>query len=128
MLERLGGTKFLMALIAMAIGTAVELLKPGGIGPTFASLLAGLMATYGVANTVITNKALGTPGVIPSDELSVKENNPVQENNAEPLPVGNPVQIDYIVDSLNKQGELLLNIAQSTATTQKLLANALNQK
>lgn len=124
MLEKLGGTKFIMTVVAMGIGTAVEVLKPSGLGATFAGLLAGLVATYGVANTFITNKALGLP-----------DHGAAPEPVAEPVATLNPVQTDYIVQALNdlsgmqaKQGELILNIAETSTNTNKLLAGALNQR
>jgi hypothetical protein len=129
MLEKLGGTKFLMTLIAMGIGTAVEILKPSGLGATFAGLLAGLVATYGVANTMITNKALATMpdlGEEPVAQPEVKQEAPAAPNTS---------QTDYVAQALQdlsnmqaKQGELILNIAETSTNTNKLLAGALNQR
>ena len=128
MLEKLGGTKFLMTLIAMGIGTAVEILKPTGLGPTFAGLLAGLVATYGVANTMITNKALATMPDLGEEPVAQPE---VKQESATP----NLVQADYVAQALQdlsnmqaKQGELILNIAETSTNTNKLLAGALNQR
>ena len=40
MLTRLGGRKFLMALITIGVGTAIEMYTTRGITPAFAGLLA----------------------------------------------------------------------------------------
>jgi len=54
-LEALGGRKFLLTLLTLAVGTAVQILSPHGVTTEFAALLVGLTTAFGAANALITS-------------------------------------------------------------------------
>ncbi len=53
-LDKLGGRKFVLTIIVMLLGTAVQLLSSGGCNPSYASLLIGICAAFNAANSVVT--------------------------------------------------------------------------
>ena len=53
-MQKLGGRKFILTLIAMAIGTAIEIYTTRGISPSFAGLLAGLITAFSAANWAVS--------------------------------------------------------------------------
>ncbi len=60
-LDKLGGRKFVLTIIVIVVGTAVQLLSPGGCNPSYASLLIGICAAFSAANSVVTvNSMKGT--------------------------------------------------------------------
>lgn len=67
MIEKLGGRKFLTTLIAMIIGTAVQLLSQKGVTPEFAALLATLVTAFGAAN-VFATASVPAPLIVDGEE------------------------------------------------------------
>ena len=61
MLTRLGGRKFLMALITIGVGTAIEMYTTRGITPAFAGLLATIVATFSITNTANSKAYFNRP-------------------------------------------------------------------
>jgi apolipoprotein N-acyltransferase len=59
MLEALGGRKFLLTLIVIAVGTAVQILSPHGVTEAFTALLIGVTATFGASNAFLSAKFAG---------------------------------------------------------------------
>lgn len=55
----LGGRKMALTLLAVAVGTAIELMTDRGLSPTFGTFLAGAVASFSAANVITTFKALG---------------------------------------------------------------------
>lgn len=58
MFEKLGGRKFVLSLLVIAVGTAVQILSPNGVTSEFVALLVGVAGVFGAANAVVTNKAI----------------------------------------------------------------------
>lgn len=56
--EKLGGRKFLLTLIVIGVGTAIELLTTRGVSTGFVSLLVGVLGVFSASNVAITNKAI----------------------------------------------------------------------
>jgi hypothetical protein len=54
-LDTLGGRKFVLTIIVIAVGTCVQLFAPGGCNPSFASLLIGVVGAFSAANSFVTN-------------------------------------------------------------------------
>lgn len=50
LLQRLGGRKFLMALIVLGIGTYIELTKVAGLSQNMVALMIGLVGVFSAAN------------------------------------------------------------------------------
>jgi len=57
-LDSLGGRKFVLTIIVIIVGTAVQLVAPGGCNPSYASLLIGICAAFNAANSVVTTTAM----------------------------------------------------------------------
>jgi hypothetical protein len=57
-IDSLGGRKFVLTVLCVAVGTAVEITTTRGVSPAFAGLLAALVAAFGAANAYNTNQAL----------------------------------------------------------------------
>ncbi len=70
--EKLGGTKMSLSILAILVGAAIELLTPRGVSPSFAGLLAGIVAAYGAANAVITNRTSSLEAESPSESSQVE--------------------------------------------------------
>lgn len=57
-LDNLGGRKFVLTVVCVAVGTAVELYTSRGVTPAFAGLLGTLVAAFGAANAFNTQQYL----------------------------------------------------------------------
>lgn len=56
----LGGRKMALTLLAVAVGTAVDLLTERGLSATFATFLAGAVGAFSAANVINTVKTANT--------------------------------------------------------------------
>lgn len=54
LLQRLGGRKFLMALIVLGVGTYIEIVKASGLSQNMVMLLVGLVGVFSAANHATT--------------------------------------------------------------------------
>lgn len=57
--EAIGGRKFIMSLVLIAVGTLVELKTDRGVSASFAGLLVGILGTFSAANAFVT-KTMGS--------------------------------------------------------------------
>lgn len=119
MLEALGGRKFIMGLLVVIAGCAMQMYSPKGLTPELVALLLGVSGGFSVTNMLATKDALKfssqtTPAAPVNEEPEEQE----------PAPVSN----SDIHARLNKQDEVQQAILQSTANVQKLLAAALQGK
>lgn len=117
MVSKLGGRKFLLALIAIGVGTAIELTTDRGVSASFAALLAGIVAAFGAANAVITSRAMATSSdggnVAEISEQASVDLTPVTEKLAE-------------LDAAQiKLSEAVSQVGLVASNTNKLLAAAL---
>ncbi len=60
-LEKLGGRKFVLALISLILGTGLAIHNPAGLTPELVGLILGVVGTFGISNAVVTTKAMGMP-------------------------------------------------------------------
>ena len=109
--EKIGGRKFIFSLVALIVGTVVELKTERGISANFVALLVGVSGAFITGNALVTNKAIssGLGDGAPSNE------------GAEP----NAVSQDDIAEmkaQLSKSSELLENVGASVANVQKMAA------
>lgn len=87
-LQRLGGRKFLMAIVIMVVGALIELKTERGLSPTYAGLLGTLFATFSAANFGVSREHLKSRANGDADGVSEKvdrvigliENSSDQEN------------------------------------------------
>lgn len=59
-LQKIGGRKFLLAVVVLGIGYVIEIQKPEGMSPTFAGFLAAIVASFGAANYAVTKQHMQT--------------------------------------------------------------------
>lgn len=55
-LQKIGGRKFIMALIAVGVATFIELKTTNGLSTTMAGFLGSIVAAFSVANYAVTKK------------------------------------------------------------------------
>jgi hypothetical protein len=68
-LQRLGGRKFILALIAIAVATVIEMKTDRGLSPTMAGFLGTLVAAFSMANYAVTKKHMENRGGGVVDQL-----------------------------------------------------------
>ena len=78
LLEKLGGRKFVLALITLVIGTIVQIQSPHGVTESFVALLVGITAAFGASNAFVSSKAISAESseqqpAAPEVDLSVIE-------------------------------------------------------
>lgn len=71
--EALGGRKFLLSVLAMAVGAAVEIWSPKGLSETLAIFLAGLSGSYGLANAFAKGKEHSRQASEDEEDVAVME-------------------------------------------------------
>jgi hypothetical protein len=55
-LQKIGGRKFIMALIVVGAACALEVKSPNGLTPTMATFLGSIVAAFSAANYMATSK------------------------------------------------------------------------
>lgn len=113
-IESLGGRKFLLTLIALGIGTAVQILSPKGVTTEFAALLAALITSFGAANAFITARAQEEPAEPP----------PVDHSRVEKLEGDVDAAHGYVAQRLDAVELNIKNLAEITSVTAKMSENA----
>ncbi len=78
-LEKLGGRKFVLAILAVAVGTAVQILSPHGVNESFVALLVGITAAFGASNAFVSSKAINAE----ANEASGPDLSPIEAKIAE---------------------------------------------
>ena len=113
--DYLGGRKFCLGIIALGIGTGVQLFGAHPVDASFAGLLIGIVGTFSVANAAITNYGPGQP-----------------DNSQQAPPAIDLSPIHSRVDELQAQveanSETVANVATSAANNNKVLQALLNQQ
>jgi len=107
MFQRLGGRKFLLAIIVIGVGTAVEIVTERGVSANFAALLGGIVAAFSAANFAVSREHF---------KKSVAVNPTV--NNA--APSFDAETLDSIKNSVETIASTQQTLMQSAANTQKL--------
>lgn len=59
MFEKMGGRKFVLSLIVILVGTAVQILSPHGVTESFTALLIGVAGVFGASNAFVSAKSVG---------------------------------------------------------------------
>jgi hypothetical protein len=99
--DKLGGRKFVLTLIVIAVATAVQILSPTGVTEAFSALLVGVTGVFGAANAFVTTKA---PAVTPDAP------------EAPPAP-----DTSHIEEAVEAQAARLQNLEQTTQATGQVL-------
>lgn len=117
--EKLGGRKFLLAMIAVVVGAAIELTTARGLTTNMAGLLVGVIGMFGAANALVTRDAL---------KMEAATSNSEGDSSSAP-----PIDTDDIVSKIvaemnganNETAKTLANIGMGVANGNKLLKVAI---
>ena len=116
-LDNLGGRKFILAVFVIIILTVVAIIKPEALNAEFVSGLIGIVASFSIANTMTTVKAMGQQqqeeeSQSEPPEVTVPESN--DELKTEIMYLENKLQpqIDELKVSLETQAKVLMSIGQ----------------
>ena len=102
-IERIGGRKFILAMIVIAVATAVEIYTVRGITTAFASLLGGLVAAFSAGNYLSKVEYRKTQEGSESPPQQSQSPEGITELKGEMQQVtGATVQLATMIDSLNK--------------------------
>lgn len=119
LIEKAGGRKFVLTLLAFGTATAVELLSERGITEAYAMLIAGLVGVYGASNVAITRGAL-TSGAAASEGATEQPVTGATNNDLE-------VQLATLAASQDEIKQTVEAVAQNVAMTSQLLTAAAAQ-
>lgn len=111
-LERLGGRKFVLAIISLVAGLLTHALSPKGLSTEVVAMIVGLVGTFSIANTVSTVHDIKT-------------------NKDEPVVSTSILTDEQLLSMMEKIAGIETTteaIGASTLQTQQILVNALQSK
>lgn len=119
-LEKIGGRKFVLAILAVAVGTAVQIFSPHGVNESFVALLVGITAAFGASNAFVSSKAINASANEPTSLPEVVDLSPISErlDQIEALAAQADEKAETVAQGLAKVGE-------ATENTSKLLKGLL---
>lgn len=113
-LDALGGRKFVLSILVIGVGTAVQMVGKNPINAEFAGLLVGILAAFNAANTYVTTQVQKTVSAAPGAPVDLTETHS---------------KIDAISQQIAANSETVANMAMTAASTNKLIvAVAAQQK
>lgn len=112
MIDRVGGRKFLGAMVCVLIGAVIEYFKPAGISMAFATMIGAVITSLCAANAWVTT------------------NTQPQQATSDPLPSMDDlkqvhVKLDEVQSTALKAGELAGIVGQQVEQISKLTKVAL---
>ncbi len=124
MLDKLGGRKFLLTLLIIAVGTAVQVLSPKGVTTEFTALLIGVATAFGASNAWVSSKAMDAASEGGSEEAQpVVDLSPIT---AELDQV--KANLASLSESAQTHAQSLMIMQQGVDTAQKLAKAAIQSK
>lgn len=105
MMTRIGGRKFLMALVVVSAAMFLELRSDKGLSTTMAGFLLGIVGTFSVANYATTAKHMA----------SKKQDGPQSQSSGGM----SPEQMNAMVDVLTQLGNELKEVKETAVSTGK---------
>lgn len=137
-LQRLGGRKFLLALIVIGVGSAIEIYTKRGMSTAFATLLASIVAAFSASNYAVTREhfkcsAAGSEGSVNKDVREIKALvQTATSPEAQKETIDTVQQIRYNIEEVKnlteQMGQTMISVANTTQNTQKLLNATLQQR
>jgi hypothetical protein len=120
LIEKAGGRKFVLTLLAFGTATAVELLSERGITEAYAMLIAGLVGVYGASNVAITRGALSSGASEGGSEVP-------DTTQASAFQAETQIQLATLAASQDEIKQTVEAVAQNVAMTSQLLTAAAAQ-
>ena len=126
MLDAIGGRKFLLTLLMIAVGTAVQILSPKGVTSEFTALLVGLSAAFTAGNAFNTVKALNASpeGEAPVDEPAAAPAEPPPQVDLAPI----EGRVAEVASAIEQHAGIINELVKSGEIQQKLIQAALRVK
>ncbi len=116
-LQKIGGRKFIMALIAIGAATFIELKHPAGLSATMAGFLGSIVAAFSVANFAVTKTHMNRGQGKGSDsDVSEKLDQLLQANSPEAVSTlteylaGIKADLDVVKSTHGQIGAGVLNL------------------
>lgn len=116
MLERIGGRKFLLAIIILIVGTIVQIKSAAGVNESFVALLVGIMASFGATNAWVTTKGMAADSAPQPDPL------PQNEARLDELSA-RITELQYQLANSNQQAEQMAGALNEVAKAANLAGN-----
>lgn len=120
-LDALGGRKFLLTLVVLALAALIELKTERGISEQFVALLIGVLGVFNAANAVITTKAMTNEAKVASEAKDV--NGPV--NSVDPVV---HQALAKVLDVQQEQSEVMQQVAKAVTNANTLLAASITKR
>jgi hypothetical protein len=114
-IEKIGGRKFLLTVLAFGTATAVELCSDRGITEAYALLIASLVGVYGATNVAITKGALASQAATDAVDTVAAT-------------ADTEIQLAQLASSQDEIKATVDAIAQNVAMTSQILAQAAGQQ
>jgi hypothetical protein len=117
MLQKLGGRKFLIALIGLGVGAYLELVH--GLSVNMASLIVGLVGAFSVTNHLTTSKYFDQRANSSSDDSLKGMKQSLEEIKAIAISAkGNPDDVQQLVELLKSINANVGAVGESIKTVQ----------
>jgi uncharacterized membrane protein required for colicin V production len=108
-LQKLGGRKFLMALICVSAGVAVDILSPNGLSAELAGLMAAIVAAFSAANYAVTKQHFQSKTSSEGEEIGA-------------VPDTSQLEMKELLANI---GEAIIQTKQSVDATKTLILGAI---
>lgn len=82
--DNLGGRKFIMGIVVMLIGAAIEVNSANGLSTEMAALITMVYATFSASNAIVTNKQLSISTSSTATEAGASSASPEEPVNPAP--------------------------------------------
>lgn len=131
MLDAIGGRKFLLALVVIAVGTAVQIIKPGAVDPSFTALLIGVFGAFSASNVYAQKNAPAVEEAQqePSVATDEQQQQPaLKSSDVVPIFQELSARISEMSTRAESHAAAITTLQQAVDTTQKLARTAIGLK
>lgn len=126
-LQKIGGRKFIMALITVGVATFIELNSQNGLSATMASFLGGIVAAFSVANYAVSAKHMNSRNVSKGGDGEVNEkldkllelNSPENFDNVSTLLTNLSNDISEVKSTYGQIGLAVVNLGRDVQSLKK---------
>lgn len=111
MFDKIGGRKFIMGIVVMLVGAAIEMNRADGLSTEMAALITMIYATFSASNTLVTNKQLSVQTSEGPATLA-----PIPQPEEQPESATANTEVDQIKQQLDQLGPLLSQFGSELAS------------
>lgn len=138
LLQKLGGRKFLLALVVIGVGTAIEIYTERGMSVAFATLLGSIVAAFSASNFAVTREhfrssSAGSEGSVGRDVREIKHMvQTATDPQNQQASVDAFQEIRHNIEEVRKiteqMGQTMIAVANTTQNTQKVINATLQNR